>query len=251
MKFIYAIMLLAFTLVGCNDSDNGGQVTGQTVTLDLKFKVKTNTQNTLFNNYVAMTNGDSLLISRLDFYVDEMEFIDRQGKSVKNDNVFLYSLEQPSNVFSFKSDKLPSTIQKIRFLTALDSATNQEDPLQYFPDHPLSDRKKMWWSMSTDYRYVIIEGRIKSSSQAQPYTFAYHTGLTYFAFTELMINKTLQASGANEQEIVLDLEKVFFPAVSSQNIKYTQGELFAHGHAMDGPLTDKVAKNFAAAFSVQ
>jgi hypothetical protein len=245
--FIY-IALLGL-LISCDPKDPGNTNSGTAQEISLEVKPKINGTQAQVNQYYHLKNGDSILFSRLDFYMQNIGFKDKSGKSSKLDTVFLFSAKNTSNKLFYKSTSLPTTIDTITYLCGLGDLTNSLDPNSYPESHPLSSWKNMYWTMGSKYRFIVIEGNIKTSNGTMiPYSF--HTGLTYKYQTNLPVSIVLDVNNPKAYSLNLNIEKIFYPSLGS-NVDYTNSETQAHGDAADGPLTDKVALNFSRAFSLE
>lgn len=246
--FVFFTAILGF-LVSCTSKDPAPNNSGTAQEISMEVKPQINGTQAKVNQYFHLKNGDSILISRLDFYMQSIGFKDKTGKSAKLDTVFLFSTKNVSNKLVFKSASLPTNIDTITYLCGLGDLTNSLDPNNYPEAHPLSSWKNMYWTMGSKYRFVVIEGNIKTNAgNVIPYSF--HTGLTYKYQANLPVSIVLDVNNPKTYGLHLNIEKIFYPTVGS-NVDYKNSETQAHGDALDGPLTDKVALNFSKAFSLE
>ena len=247
--FILSFSIFVFvSSTGCGDdqTNSGSTVSGE---IALNFKSNINGQAAKLGNYFLLQSGDSILVSRLDYYLDEFSF-NSGNSSVKNNDPFLYSLTKTSNTAKTASNQFSTSLSSISFLVGLDSLTNASNPTIYPGSHPLSGNQNMWWTMSTNYRYIVFEGKIKLANGTIR-DFAYHTGLRFKNVANLSKN-ILLTSGTNNISVKLDLEKIFYPALSSNNISYADGsETSAHGNPGDDPILTKISLNTSQAFSIE
>ena len=237
-----------FSSTGCGDdqTNSGSTVSGEIV---LNFKSNINGQAARLGNYFLLQSGDSILVSRLDYYLDEFSF-NSSNSSLKNNDPFLYSLAKTSNVAKTTSNQFATNLSGISFLVGLDSLTNASNPTLYPGSHPLSGNQNMWWTMSTNYRYIVFEGKIKLANGTIR-DFAYHTGLRFKNVANLSKN-ILLTSGTNNISVRLDLEKIFYPASSSNNVSYIDGsEILAHGNPGEESILSKISLNTSEAFSIE
>lgn len=235
-------------MLSCDPKDSSTS-SGNAQEINLQMLPKVNGVEAKINQYYHLKNGDSILCSRLDFFMQGISFKDKSGKEAKLDTVFLYSNKNSANKLSFKSSSLPTTIDTISFLCGLGDLTNSLDPNSYPEAHPLSSWKNMYWTMGSKYRFIVIEGNIKTAAgNLIPYSF--HTGLTYKYTAKIPANIILNVSSSNQYTLNMNIDKLFYPTSEIQ-IDYKNSETQAHGDASDGPLTDKVALNFSKAFSIE
>lgn len=249
MRILFISIALLGFLVSCDPKETSCNNSGTGQEISLEVKPKIGGAEAKINQYYPLKNGDSILFSRLDFYMQTVGFKDKCGKSAKLDTVFLFSTKNVSNKLFFKSNALPMSIDSISFLCGLGDMTNSLDPNNYPEAHPLSSWKNMYWTMGSKYRFVVLEGNIKTSTGTMiPYSF--HTGLTYKYTSNLPVSIILDVNNPKTYSLNLNIEKIFYPSQGS-NIDYKNSETQAHGDASDGPLTDKVALNFSRAFSLE
>jgi len=242
---IVLFIISSFFFASCTNNET----TDNTPTLSLTVQTKIGTTPLVFNTYNALPNGDSILISRLDYYVSAFNCEESAGNIVQiSSDIKLYSSASATNVFKYNIKYIPSKIGRISFLVGLDDITNNLNPTSFDASSPLSTDKNMYWTAWTKYRYIVFNGSIKSSGVEYP--FQYHTGLQYRDTTSL--NTSIAVSQNTTAVMSLDIAKVFFPT-SGNNILYKSGELNAHGgiSVEEVELSKKVAKNFSLAFSIE
>ena len=134
--FVFFTAILGF-LVSCTSKDPAPNNSGTAQEISMEVKPQVNGTQAKVNQYFHLKNGDSILISRLDFYMQGIGFKDKTGKSAKLDTVFLFSTKNVSNKLVFKSASLPTNIDTITFLCGLGDLTNSLDPNNYPEAHPL------------------------------------------------------------------------------------------------------------------
>lgn len=243
--YIILFIISSFFFASCTNNET----TDNTPTLSLTVQTKIGNTPLVFNTYNAFPNGDSILISRLDYYISAFNCEESAGNIIQtSSDVKLYASANATNVLKYKIDKIPSKIDRVSFLVGLDDITNNLNPTSFDASSPLSGEKNMYWTAWTKYRYIVFNGSIKSSGVEYP--FQYHTGLQYRDTTSLSTNITVSQN--TTAVMSLDIAKVFFPT-SGNNILYKSGELNAHGGTSveEVELSKKVAKNFSLAFSIE
>ncbi|MCE2963382.1 MAG: MbnP family protein [Chitinophagales bacterium] len=247
-NFILIIMVMGFVL-SCDTKDPSNTSTSASQEISLQIIPKLDGIEAKVNQYYHLKNGDSIYFSRLDFFMQTINFKDKSGKVARLDTAFLFSNKNAMNKLNFKSTSLPTTIDTINFLCGLGDITNSLDPLKYDADHPLSSYKNMYWTMGSKYRFIVFEGNIKTASGSM-IPFSYHTGLEYKYSANIPVNITLNVSNPKTYTLGLHLERIFYPT-NGIAVDYKNSETQAHGDASDGPLTDKVALNFSRAFIME
>lgn len=248
MKYYTLIIALFFLLSSCSNSTTENN-TASTFDVNFKFSPKSNGSELSLGKYYLLNGNDSILIERLDFYLEGLKMKSNANKEFKTDSILLFSFNNNLTSFRFKNNDLPSSIDSLSFQLGLNDLINHADPNKYPAEHNLSSYKNMSWTWASGYRYVVFEGKIKSGSNA-PISFAYHTGLEYRNKANLSPKKSLVTNIINDINVNINIEKIFYPT-NGNNVLYNSGETQAHADAVDAVLTDKVAKNFAAAFSIQ
>jgi len=236
-------------LYSCGDS-NSGNTSQETQSFALKFQVKANGQPVGLGKYYLLKGADSILFSRLDFYVQHTTLLPKSGSSFDMDTVMLYSFSNTENTVYKKSTSIPLNIDTVKFLLGLDEMTNSGDPNRFEQSHPLSSWKNMHWTWSSGYRFAVFEAKIKKADGTE-IPVSYHPGLIYRNFSINPITIVVNPNTPKTYNAVLNVEKIFFPSIAANEIKYAQGETQAHADPSDIELTDKFAKNFAAAFTVE
>jgi hypothetical protein len=240
------LIFVLVILYGCKDSSQQN-TTKQSAEVTINLLTKSNGALVKLGKYYLLSNGDSIVINRLDYYVFGTN-ANQSGISKRIDSILLYSLANSTNSIYHKSDSLPLTIDSLRFLCGVDSATNTSNPNSFSLTHPLSGSKNMYWVSWSKYRYIVFEGNIKSPTQDYPFSF--HTGLNYKYTTVLTTKIKLTAGSPNKVDLVLNIDKIFNPT-SGAKIFYESGETQAHSDVTDGMLTAKFGQNFSRAFTIE
>lgn len=248
LQIFYLILLTGFLFTSCDPKEPASSsTTSQEINIDVK--PKSAGKDIELNKYVLLKNGDSILVSRLDFYMQNISFQNKSGSKATLDTVFLFSMKNTAHKLRFKSSSLPTSIDSIGFLCGLGDMTNSLDPNNYDSDHPLSSYKNMYWTMGSKYRFVVLEGNIKSSTGTIiPYSF--HTGLEYKYMASVPASIVLDVQNPKTYSLNLNIDKVFFPT-NGTDVYYRDNETQAHGDINDAALTRKVALNFSKAFSLE
>lgn len=201
------------------------------------------------NYYFHLKNGDSILVSRLDFYLENPVAINKQKGEIPIDTILFYSLSKDSNNFSISNFSIiNNTIDTLRFLCGLSEFTNSLNPTSYPESHPLSSWNNMYWGAWSKYRYVVLEGTIKKADGSL-IQYSFHTGLEYRKVSTLAIASSYYMS-STPVKIKLNIDKIFYPT-NGNNINYSGGEHTAHATVDDKDLTLKVAENVSKAFTIE
>lgn len=244
----YPFFFSLFLLLNSCTEDTTNTNSQSTFDVNFKFSPKSNGSELSLGKYFLLNGNDSILIERLDFYLNGLK-MKSPNKEYTTDSILLFSFTNKNTSFRFKNNNIPNSIDSLSFQLGLNDFINHDDPNKYPAEHNLSSYKNMSWTWASGYRYIVFEGKIKTGNSA-PLSFSYHTGLEYKNIAKLSPKKSLVANIMNDINVNINIEKIFYPT-NGNNVLYNSGETQAHADAVDAVLTDKVAKNFAAAFSIQ
>lgn len=247
MKSLFAYtIVLSFVFLSCDPSE---PTTPTSTELKLNLVSVIQGKSVVINQYFPLKNGDSILVSRLDYYMENIQISNKNKASITLDTILFYSLFKDNNTVSLKNFSITNnTIDSLKFLSGLTDFSNAKDPTSFPETHPLSSWNNMYWGAWSKYRFVVFEGNIKKSD-GNLVQFTYHTGLEYRNITHIAIPSTYVLS-STPLTIKLNIEKVFYPA-SGNNINYLSGETTAHSTTSDAELSSKVAENVAKAFTLE
>lgn len=238
------ISLNFFIFVGCT---NQISPPSQNTEINFVIKPKIGPQSILPGKYYLLSNSDSILINRLDFYISNLTVSNSQKQKESNTSVNLFSFSKSTNIVSLNSSSIPLSIDTFRFLVGLDDAINNSDPTKYEQSNPLGSGSNMYWTDWTKYRYIVFEGIIKSNGVEQ--SFIYHTGLQYKNLTTIVQTRAVMKDIKNELSLILNIDKIFYPTAGTP-ILYSSGETVTHSTASEAALSTKVALNFSRAFTI-
>jgi hypothetical protein len=117
-------------------------------------------KNTVFdineNKYLHLTNGDSVLIETMRFYVSNLEFLN-EGKVVAQDKntAHLIDAEIPQSLHFFVELPQKITYNQLRFNLGIDSLTNVSGAI----GGDLDPTKGMYWTWQSGYINFKLEGK--------------------------------------------------------------------------------------------
>ncbi len=104
--------------------------------------------------------GDSLSVSRIQYYLSGFRLIHDGGQTLNLSDV--YALVDGSTGTSIDLGSLQNvtTVDSIYFCVGVEAPTNNADPGQYPPTHPLAPKSpSMHWGWASGYRFVALEGK--------------------------------------------------------------------------------------------
>lgn len=247
-KNYYYFITILFLLASCGGNDNTTTPTNYTK-FEVKIVPKIGLNELELGKYFALSSNDSLMVSRLDFYVSHLTFFDTISNTSGASTLYLYSKKANDSILYTDSLKVLKNINKISFLAGLNDFANNSNPTSFAFDHPQSTSKSMYWNEWTKYRFIIFEGEIKKKT-GEKVAFSYHTGLTFKR--EILLNKsiTITQGTTNNIQLNLALDKIFYTDNNSNNLDVFNGENFGHSDTNDAMITNKFLNNFSIAFNL-
>lgn len=246
-KYIYLFLGLFF-LASCGGNDT--VVTSASYTkIELKIEPKIGSKTLELGKYFPLSADDSLMVSRLSFYVSNLTFTDSISNTEGFASLYLFHKKSTDSIIYTDSARELKNINRITFLAGLSDFANNANPTSFPFEHPQSTANEMYWNEWTKYRYVIFEGEIKKKT-GEKVTFSYHSGLTFKR--EILVAKNIIINQGTTNKILLNLslDKIFYPTNSSNNLDVFNGENFGHSEPSDVFVTNKFLNNFKSSFSL-
>jgi hypothetical protein len=100
-------------------------------------------------------------ISRLDYYISEIQIIHDGGQITPIANKWLLIKMPKDSLFNLGAVPGIQTVEGVRFSIGVDTAHNHLDPATYPAAHPLAPQNPdMHWGWSWGYRFLCIEGKL-------------------------------------------------------------------------------------------
>lgn len=245
-KYIYFALCLFF-LISCGGNNSVTNPTSYTK-IEVKIAPKIGSKALELGKYFALSDNDSLMVSRLSFYVSNLTFIDSISNTEGLASLHLFHKKSVDSITYIDSARELKNINKITFIAGLSEFANNANPTSFPFDHPQSTANEMYWNEWTKYRFVIFEGEIKKKT-GEKTTFSYHTGLTFKREIQLYNNVILNQGAKNQILLNMSLDKIFYPTNSNNNLDVFNGENFGHSETSDAIITNKFLNNFKYSFS--
>ena len=235
----------------------------KTGSLTIQFKPRAGGQNFVLNQAYKNSEGKNFEIERLKFYISDLNII-VSGKSFLLSEIALLDASKPSSLEFRFNDFDDVTITKLEFgmgvKAALNNPTknNSYDLGQFVASNPLSASQNMYWSMTNDYRFFMLEGKSDTSATQNASldptkyrSFLYHIGKDKF-FTSILVDaKSFRLEQGKENRLIVnfDLEKVF--ASNSDTINMAT-EFYTEAMTLQQEdLAQRMMDNIKNAFSVE
>jgi hypothetical protein len=179
--------------------------------VQISFNPKWKENNVVINKFYLSSNStDSILISKMKFYVSEVSLVS-DGKSILFNKSFLIDLEE-SNSFNLEIPE-EFKIKQLFFLLGTDSITNVSGAM----DGDLDPLKGMYWTWQSGFINVKIEGtQLKSDGESD--VFHLHLGGYRSPYVANKKMKFQIEKASNEISFYLDLG-VFIETALQKGIK--------------------------------
>ncbi len=191
--------------------------------LTIQFKPKVNGQNLVLNQTYKNSEGKNFEIERLKFYISDLT-ITAEGKNFLLSEIALLDATKPVSMELSFDEFDDVTLSQVAFGLGVKPNLNNPskgldyDLGQFAAAHPLSASQNMFWGMTNDYRFFMLEGKSDTSlaqnagmDPSKYRSFLYHVGKDKF-YTMISLNNksyTLEQGKDNILVISLDLDKVF------------------------------------------
>lgn len=249
MKNKYPLILLTFSIIlfSCKkkDDDNNNSVSDPTYG-NLKINIIGKHGGDDFVMYNEVVNSDNIAyrVEGLKFYVSNTKLDNESSSDVFLLNFVNNHLQPDSEGESFTVQIKTGSYSNLSFMIGLDSETNHGDPSLYPQNDPLSSFNDTHWDWAQGYKFFITDGKIDSDSDGTPdQSYSYHIGNDdYLKTVSLSANVAITENNTTEVNIYFDVLKVI------ENID-VNSESFTHSTS-NFPLVEKIANNYAQAFSL-
>lgn len=269
MKFItYTFILLVFAsvIVGCSkkegctnssatnydpdaDEDDGSCIfdAPSSGTFKLIFDpYTTGNQPLVFNQPYSDSANYTLQVEGFKFYISNITLVNTNNQEVKIKDVDLIDFKTAGENYSSINVPL-GDYKEIKFGIGVDSVLNNTDPTVYANSHPLSVFQNTYWNWSTQYRFIMLEGRadtISGSNSNLNQLLIYHTGTEnlYREYSK-SVNFSVQLNATHEESLKINLNKIFYGVSGNVDLKSESATHTTTNFA----LALKITENFLSA----
>jgi cytochrome c peroxidase len=163
---------------------------------------------------IVTASGETIELSRLSYLLSSPRLLGRRDPATspawlrRNDWFAYVDASGPEPVTRLQLGKLPHRNYSILQLQlGLDEATDEADPGQYPPDHPLNPNlNNLHWTPQGGYIFLAIEGHLRKSGDTGG--FAYHLGNSWNR-TTLNLPLSLDLTGSAVISIDVHLDRLF------------------------------------------
>lgn len=112
-----------------------------------------------FNTAAQNSMGHDFDVSRLEYYISEIEITHDTGQVTKIENFWLLIDASQQTLVDLGNLNIDQ-VEAISFHVGVDEFNNHQDPSQYPSTHPLGPKApSMHWGWAAGYRFVAIEGK--------------------------------------------------------------------------------------------
>ncbi|MBT1704419.1 MbnP family protein [Chryseosolibacter indicus] len=179
MKTIYLIniILLSFLMMSCSDDD---VTPGEKGSIVIEFDNRVgNTNLELYKDYIN-TNGETFNLTKLHYYISNIELRDINGKAFKvpQDSSYFLILEDDPESQKVRINNIPSgSYNEVTFTIGVDSLRSTMDISKRTGVlDPAQPQDGMYWSWNSGYIFFKMEGISPSAPADQENKFYYHIG---------------------------------------------------------------------------
>jgi len=258
-QLIISIIILCFVF-GCKKEkpeDDNTSTGSSNASVLLSFKGKIDNRDFMLNETYKHIKGWDYRLELVKFYISEIVFTKNDGGCLALDTVAFidfYENHLDSNTTgALLTIEIPEGNYKgLNFLIGVDSAHNHSDPSTYNSDHPLSNYKGTHWDWNSGYRFVMIEGKMDTTTNScgtLSHGFSYHIGFDTLARQKSFnTNFSLRAGAKHNINILVDLDKLFYQAGDTIDVI---NDNFTHSTGTQFSLAKKVADNLMNGFNIQ
>ena len=115
------------------------------------------------NTPSTASQGYDFNITRLEYYISEIEIVHDGGQITPVENQWLLVNPASSSHFSLGTFDIEN-VEGLNYAIGVDEAHNHLDPTTYPTGHPLAlQNPSMHWGWSSGYRFIALEGKTGSS----------------------------------------------------------------------------------------
>lgn len=175
-------------------------------TVKLRFKIQYNGADLKFRTKYKNDQNQDFTVENFKFYLSDVQFFDEAGKMTFEKDVIFLDLD-PNRLGGVKDfAALEMTLgkySKIKFGLGVKKSLNEVDPATYELSHPLSINNGMYWTWSTQYRFIVAEGDIADKS------WLVHPGTDPLYRPGIEVQKPFTLGSTEEQvDMIINFNKV-------------------------------------------
>ncbi|CAA0194457.1 MbnP family protein [Tenacibaculum maritimum] len=255
MKKIFTLLAITsiFTFTSCSDDDTPITHGGKN-NVSIEFDSSFNEDDLILGSSYINGNGENLTISSFDYIVSNFVLITEEGKEVpypKEKSYFIISEGgngKDKNVKVMLKDMPAGKYIKMRFGIGVDQKRYMEGQAAQEEFWTKAEGYNLTWNWQAGYKFVVLEGNVKTSGQADKEKFMLHiasrgTSIDLYKEVEVSMETALVDHDKSPQiHIKVDASKMLD---GTHKIKLSEGTTI-----MGGEKASLIADNNKEMFAV-
>lgn len=228
--YLFMAAVLSITVISCGDDDEEnpqptppageGKIT---LHFDNQYDPMNGEDLELGKKYVT-TNGDTIMISQVRYYVSNVKFYNGSELVYEEDNSYYLIENTDANTREMIDFNIPAgDINRIEFAIGVDAANN--DTLGAGKgDLALSDG--MFWSWNTGYKFLRMDGMYYSPDSSNYQPMRVHTGLNDYYIEKSMdlpMSISIEDGGEHEVHFMVKINEIMNGGPNVINVKEKNG----------------------------
>lgn len=203
----YILLILASLVVfSCKEDDDAAEPCDTSSEVNLTIRLQYNGEDVEFFKDYTNTQNNTFSFSTFKLYLSDIQLIDEDDNVTEVSEIALFDFDNSipanmKNTLSFEADW--GNYKAVNFGLGVKSSLNDEDPATYDLDHPLSLNNLMYWSWSTQYKFVMAEGNVETNS------WLVHPGTNDLYIADISVVKDMMVDKDNpNMELIINFNKV-------------------------------------------
>lgn len=247
VALLLGIIAATLFLGGCKENDPQMPTGLDDNTVQVVFAAKANSKAfAMDTKYALAAEGFNYKFELLKFYLSKVRLVKTDGSEVLLKDIAMidFRSDKPNVSVGAKIDA--GEYKELKFGIGVDSVANVTDPSLYPNNHPLSLTNGTYWDMGSQYRFLMIEGRLDTlQNDTFDIPFVVHTGTNELYRTKTFTHAIKFTKADNKVITVeIDLDK-FLSGISfkQKHVSHTIGGGF--------DIAKAVADNFVNSLSIK
>lgn len=239
---IFFLLLMAFGFAACNTTESNPPCPNNNTDFTLSVNHSYNMQSFALNSNYISGQDNPLWFTTKDYYLSNIKAIQSDGSAHLLTDIAFISLADSNQ--HLITNKLPTgDYTGFEVSLGVDSILNNQDPVTWDPDHPLSVYNNMYWTWATMYIFAKLEGFEVHNNDTIP--FYMHVGTNPLYRANLFVDHPFTLStGGGQENIEIDIYQILNQPGYTFNLT-VDGKT----HTMDNmPLAVQYMDNFSNVF---
>ncbi|MGV3599516.1 MAG: MbnP family protein [Bacteroidota bacterium] len=247
VALLLAAIAATLFLGSCKDNDPQVPTGLDDNIVKVVFTAKANNKDfAMDTKYTLTAEGFNYKFELLKFYLSKLYLVKTDGSQVllKDIEMIDFRSDKPNLSVAAKVDA--GEYKEITFGIGVDSVSNVADPSTYPANHPLSLTNGTYWDMGSQYRFLLIEGRLDTmQTDSFNVPFVVHTGTNELYRTKTLSHFVKFTKGDTKViTIEVDVDK-FLSGINfkQKHVSHTIGGGF--------DIAKNIADNFVSSLSIK